>query len=197
LLKAGLDFGGQRHREVVIEGEIDPVQKLQRLIACYEEQGALGDLNESIAAGSLGSSPVMCFAYKGLFTCLNHQDTEDFFGANAEYRQMEQKETSYSPVLYGLSTTGCMCVLKSECHNHHIYLACSMKYFSDMGSSRRETPGGQDVFDIHPHSGNWMFFSGKHSASFEAVLFLTGQSGSDLYGSPLALINAFSPDLAL
>jgi hypothetical protein len=75
-----------------------------------------------------------------------------------------------------------------------------MKYFSDMGGGRVTTGkeySEQDLVDIHPHSGNYLFFEGKYEAQFEAILFLTGQKGKELYGSPLALINTFSPNLTI
>lgn len=195
LVKNGLSFGGRRGSEYVVEGEISPVQRLQKIIAVYESNNLIGDLNEDILLGDSEPGNV-CFAYSGAFTCVDRAELMGTPSVPQTYLRQEEEETKYSPTASGMPTIGRMCVLMSEFAGYRIFLACSMKYFSDMGGSRIEGKDG-DVVDIHPHSGNHFFFAGNYSAHFEAILFLTGQSGKDLYGSPVALINSFTPDLRI
>jgi hypothetical protein len=201
LLKAGLSFGARHGRELIVEGEIDPIQKLQKIIAHYESSRKIDDLNKCIDQGNVNPG-VTCFSYDGLFSCLSYKKMDGFAEGNQNYIETEEKETSYSPLhgISGLRTTSGMCILETKYRDYTIFLACSMKYFSDMGGSRvcvGEGSSKNDLVDIHPHSGNHFFFAGKYQAHFQAILFLTGQNGNELYGSPLALINEFSPDFGI
>jgi hypothetical protein len=196
LLKNGLSFGGSHGREYVVEGDVSPVQKLQKIIASFEARGLIGDLNSALLAGESEATSV-CFSYTGVFTCVDHYEYGRLRSTQEGYIRKEEKETEYSPELYGMRTVGRMCVLKSEFAGFSLFLACSTKYFSDMGSSRIKGEDGEDVWSIGPHSGNHFFFSGEYPATFDAILFLTGQKGKDLFGSPVALINTFTPNLAI
>lgn len=201
LLKGGLEFGGRKGRELVVEGEVEPVQKLKRIVQHLEKEKLLADLNQAIA-DKTAQPGYTCFAYRGEFQCLNYSGREAFRVQHKRFVRAEEKATAYSPIhgISGLRTTGSMCVLPSECSNFRLYLACSMKYFSDMGG-RRVTVGEKmsddDLVEIVPHSGNHFFFAGKYKAIFDCILFLTGQKENELYGSPLALINDFSPVFAI
>jgi len=197
LIKNGLSFGGRRGTEYVIEGDVSPVQRLQRITASFEAQGLIGDLNSSLLANQADSKSI-CFSYSGVFTCVGREESTKFTSAHKDYIRKEEQETAYSPLMYGVRTIGRMCVLKSEFAGYTLFLACSTKYFSDMGSSRIEgKDGGEDVFAITPHSGNHFFFAGEYPATFDVILFLTGQRERNLYGSPIALINTFTPDLTI
>jgi hypothetical protein len=69
-----------------------------------------------------------------------------------------------------------------------------------MGSHRikvGEEYSDNDLVDVLPHSGNIFFFSGVQGAEFDTIMFLTGQKNRDLFGSPLVLLNSFSPNLTI
>jgi hypothetical protein len=117
-----------------------------------------------------------------------------------EFVEAECKVEDAVDVYYaGFRAKARMALLESAYEKYHIMLACSYKFFSDMGSSRLFKDGelsDDDEFDIHPHSGNWHFFAGEKSGKFDAFLFLTQQEGTNLFGSPVVLFNAFKPDFS-
>lgn len=197
ILKAGLSFGGQRGEEVSYEGELDPIHKLKIIIEYFESSNKTADLNSCIDSKEIPEGTT-CFSFRGAFRGLRNEEPKELIENNPSYIEQEEKETSYNPLYHGCRAVSDMGILKSEYSNFNLLLACSYKYFSDMGSSRvkvGEDYSDKDYFRISPHSGNWHFFAGKHSAEFEAILILTGQDGNTLYGSPIALINTFTPNL--
>jgi hypothetical protein len=202
LLKAGLTFGYRRRRTEAVEGTLGPVQKLAAIIDRLEADGRIQNLNEAIRLGAVEGG-AKCFTYTGAFTCLQEDSVAAVGQDHPTYLAEEEKATAPSGPegAWGkLKTIGRMCVLHSRCGDFDLFLACSTKYFSDMGASRivvGDDFSDNDLVEITPHSGNHHFFAGHHAAHFEALLFLTGQSGSKLFGSPVVLVNAFSPDLAI
>lgn len=84
-----------------------------------------------------------------------------------------------------------MALINSAAGKYTISLACSLKYFSDMGGSWNEEKA---EWDVHPHSGNHHFFSGESSMWATALLFVTGVRGTTIMGTPLFLALASNPD---
>jgi hypothetical protein len=78
-----------------------------------------------------------------VFTCVDHYEYGRLSSTQEGYIRKEEKETEYSPELYGMRTVGRMCVLKSEFAGFSLFLPCSTKYFSDMGSSRIKGEDGE------------------------------------------------------
>jgi hypothetical protein len=87
-----------------------------------------------------------------------------------------------------------MCILCSEIEDSTLRLACSYKFFSDMGGQLDER---RREWEVHPHSGNYHFFEGEVDAWFETVIFINGIRGSTILGTPLFLVHSSDPELVL
>ena len=88
-----------------------------------------------------------------------------------------------------------MCIITSELSNYTLSLACSLKYFSDMGGSWRES---EREWDVYPHSGNHHFFSGQCDALASGRIVLPyGIKGNTIMGTPLFLVHSADPSLQL
>ncbi|VVB85515.1 Uncharacterised protein [uncultured archaeon] len=70
-------------------------------------------------------------------------------------------------------------ILSSQLEKNRLQLACSLKYFSDMGVSR----DGEYL----PHSGNYFFFKGTVKPLFSTLFLYQGIDGNDILGSPIYL----------
>lgn len=201
VLSGTLQFGGRREHRRSEEGTVGPIQQLAAVASRLQADGTLVDLNAAIAGDAVITDST-CFFYRGAFRCLPEEQKAGFTRSYSNYVADEEAASVLPPPgpNHGLTPVGRMCVLESQCDRFAITLACSMKYFSDMGGSRvvvGEEYSDRDLIDIHPHSGNHHFFAGRHLARFDALIILTGQDDTRLFGSPLALINRFSPDLTI
>jgi hypothetical protein len=87
-----------------------------------------------------------------------------------------------------------MCILCSEIEGFTLRLACSYKFFSDMGWSYHERDGESDV---SPHSGNHHFFEGETDAWFETLVFINGIRRKTIQGTPLYLAIGSDPNMVL
>jgi hypothetical protein len=195
LLKGGLTFGARERREATTQAAINTVQKLVAVVDRLEQQGRVDDLNAAIDRGS-ALDGTKFFAYRGSFRC----EQGGFEPELAAYVDREHDAALADQPHQGTTVLSSMAVLHSQYAGFDIRLACSIKYFSDMGGERSIGPDGMsehDTVTVTPHSGNWHFFDGQHAADFRAVLVLTGQRRRQLFGSPLVLVNNFSPDFII
>jgi hypothetical protein len=87
-----------------------------------------------------------------------------------------------------------MCILCSEIEDFTLRLACSYKFFSDMGG---HLDARSREWDVLPHSGNHHFFAGEVDAWFETVVFINGMKESTILGTPLFLANSSDPEIVL
>jgi hypothetical protein len=87
-----------------------------------------------------------------------------------------------------------MCIICSSIGEFTLRLACSYKFFSDMGGSWDEHAG---EWRVNPHSGNEHFFSGAADAWFETLVFVNGIKGDTILGSPLFLAIVNDPSMRL
>jgi len=87
-----------------------------------------------------------------------------------------------------------MCMLVSSIGSYTLNLACSLKYFGDMGGSFNER---EKEWTVHPHSGKYHFFGGGSDAWFDCVLFVNGIRGKTIMGTPLCLIHGNDPELRI
>jgi hypothetical protein len=85
-------------------------------------------------------------------------------------------------------------VLCSTSGPYTLQLACSYKYFSDMGGSYHEYA---KEWAVLPHSGNHFFFEGKSDARFTALLFVNGKRDNVIMGTPLCLLLSRDSGIAL
>lgn len=196
MLKGNLSFGAHRGGELIMEGEINPLQKLNKIIQYLEQEKLIGNLNKSIEEKKVDVEKI-CYSYTGNFCCkanIENINNSDFFSKEEQDADYPMKHRS------GLKVVSSMTTLFSDYLGYTLVLAASYKYFSDMGGGRvkvGEDYSDNDLVSIHPHSGNHHFFSGYHNANFETILFVSGQKGKILYCSPLVIVNSFTPDLTL
>ena len=87
-----------------------------------------------------------------------------------------------------------MAIINSSAGEFTISLACSLKYFSDMGGHWDEK---DKEWSVTPHSGNHHFFSGESSMWATALIFITGVRGKTIMGTPLFLIHESNPNLTI
>ena len=85
-------------------------------------------------------------------------------------------------------------IINSEVGGYALSLACSYKYFSDMGGSWDER---EKEWSVYPHSGNFHFFTGQCDAWFDSLIFVTGIRGTTIMGTPLFLVHSVDPSLRL
>jgi hypothetical protein len=85
-------------------------------------------------------------------------------------------------------------ILISQCGSYTVNLACSYKYFGDMGGHWSDA---DKEWSVSPHSGNGRFFNGDIPAHFDALLFINGVHSKTIFGSPLFLSHSAQPGLKL
>ncbi len=193
IIKSGLSFGARRRSFFSEEGQLNYIQKFRKVISFCQKNRLIQDISQ-LNRRVNNTTPVL-YTITGKFTCDSfHYCDEAFLNAEkVEADNFKQNDQS-------LKTIGRIVVLKTDIGEQKLYLACSTKYFSDMGWERRtkESNGlNEDFYVIHPHSGNHFFFSGTVDATFEAIFILNGQKEGCLFGSPVALLNDYSSDLLI
>jgi len=87
-----------------------------------------------------------------------------------------------------------ICIICSEVEEFTLRLACSYKYFSEMGGSWNER---DREWDVHPHSGNYHFFNAEVDTWLDAVVLVNGIRGKTILGTPLFLVHSPNPTLVL
>jgi len=87
-----------------------------------------------------------------------------------------------------------ICIVCSEIEEFTLRLACSYKFFSDMGWRYDE---GEDEAVVHPHSGNYHFFEGESDQWFETMVFINGIRDKTIQGTPLYLAIGSDPNMVL
>ena len=193
IIKSGLSFGMRRRTFFNEEGQLNHIQKFRKVISFCQKNGLIQDINQ-LDERANNNVPVL-YTITGKFTC------DDFHYCDEAFLEAEKVEAdNFKQDNQSLRTIGRIVVLKTDIGKRKLYLACSTKYFSDMGCERRSKElngSNEDCYVIHPHSGNHFFFSGAVDATFEAIFILNGQKDDCLFGSPVALINDFSSELLI
>ena len=87
-----------------------------------------------------------------------------------------------------------MCIITTRIGDFDLNLACSFKYFTDMGGSWGEQ---EKEWTVAPHSGNYHFFRGDTSMWFDTLIFITGLRGTTIMGTPLFLIQRSDKGLTI
>lgn len=189
IINGKMSLGGRNSREYQSIGYINYIQKFRKIIDYCYKNNKIVELEKFISKEVTGN--FLLYTITEVFSC-------EYFGMDQDIIKKEKQEAdSYNIKGEKYKKVGDIAILHATTKlNIQIELACSMKYFSDMGESRVVVEKGlseNDYFDIHPHSGNYSFFEGEISGTFEAIILLLGKKDNVLYGSPLALINKFSP----
>lgn len=193
IIKSGLSFGMRRRAFFNEEGRLNYIQKFRKVISVLQRNGLIQDINGADRRKN-GNPPVL-YTLTGKFTCQTSHNCDKAF-LRAEKEEADNFEYS----AYSIKAIGDIVVLKTNVGDRTLYLACSTKYFSDMGATLRDVESSntnEACYVIRPHSGNHFFFSGAVDATFEAFFILNGQKDDCLFGSPVALINDFSSELLI
>ena len=197
LIKAGISIGGRGRLDFMQEGKKNDYQKLKSIIEYFEKHNLIRRLDDIATPDSKKTDEVVLYAVSGEFVCNMPQESREL----SDFITSEQQEANKFQRLSKMKIVSEMAILTTMVSDYTLSLACSFKYFSDMGCSRRHKEDGNGlediIFDVHPHSGNYDFFMGHTSATFDALFILSGQKGKTLYGSPLVLVNKFTPDLSI
>lgn len=194
IVQAGLVFGARKRFYQNEEGQKNNIHKFREIIKYCNKHGLIAPLEECLSGKSYKNDPVL-YTVTGKFTC------DSYPTENPTFIKNEKKEADGNGS-HGVfsKTVGRIAYLKTNVGDKELFLACSYKYFSDMGGSRicvGSDYSDKDYWEVNAHSGNHFFFEGAIDATFEAFFILNGQKENILFGSPLALINNFSSKLII
>jgi hypothetical protein len=215
LLKGTLKLGGKLSRDVEEVGSVTTVQKAIKVIEYIEQNEQISDLAELCRRKEGVLLNAFCYRYEGKFLALGE------LYRDRGYRQSDlringtalstagdeiviskrlliepaRKENAFSEKgPNNGSLVSNICIVTSAIGEYTLNLACSYKYFSDMGGAWNEE---RKEWDVSPHSGNYNFFEGESDAWWESLLFINGITGKTIMGTPLFLVQSTDPSLAI
>jgi hypothetical protein len=193
-----------------------PIRKLDAVLAHINQNEKVLDLAELCRQKAGMQLDAFCYAYQGSFYSLGTIERRSWGGGaggiNISGRALERSkddivlsksllvepakaENSIQEIGPNRSNlVSNMCILCSEIEEFTLRLACSYKFFSDMGWSYHQDDGESDV---HPHSGNYHFFQGDTDAWFETLVFINGIRKNTIQGTPLYLAIGSDPNMVL
>jgi hypothetical protein len=213
-LKAGLSFGarGRLHTDIEEEGAETLVQKLTKVVNYISKHEKVLDLNELSTKKEGVPLDAFCYIYKGQFYVLGEfgrKDTSSITINGSAFSRSKgeiliskelliepgRKDNALKQKSYNDGNlVSDICIIVSEVGEYDLQLACSFKYFSDMGSNWDEH--NKEVV-VHPHSGNYHFFEGAGDTWFESLIFINGMRNNTIVGTPLFLIHSTDPKLVI
>lgn len=181
-LDANLKFGRRSKITSELVGVHNSLHKLEDVLNYIHKYEHALDLNQLIADNNQINHSAFCYTYKGKFRVAKsiYSDQDE------NYRNIREENDFGSAEL-----TSNISVLESTCNDYVLELACSNKFFSDMGCSRN----ADNSFRVTPHSGNYHFFRGSVEANFEVVLFVNGQTDNRILATPLFILNSNESNL--
>jgi hypothetical protein len=210
VFKGSLKAGGRLGENVEEAGEVTTIQKLARVLEHIDRYERVIDLGAAIDRGP-GSLDAFCYTYTGQFAVMGqisrnygqlrrNAEAVSRTGADAapsetqlvEIAERENEFNETGPNQGSLVSD--MCIIASRRGSYTIELACSYKYFTDMGGS---WSSDTKEWYVWPHSGNMHFFSGAIDEWFDCMLFINGIKGRSILGSPLLLAHSRDPGLAI
>jgi hypothetical protein len=215
-LKSGFRAGANTSRVIEEVGQKTVVQQLMEVMEHIKQNERVLDLVELCTRQTGVSLDAFAYVYSGRFFALGEVGREDKRGrggmrggiriheaalAHAGDEIVISKSLLIDPAREENAFTEIgpnssavvsqMCMLVSCVSSYTLNLACSLKYFGDMGGRWDER---DKEYDIHPHSGNAHFFTGETEAWFDALVFLNGVRGKTIMGSPLCLAYGTDPE---
>jgi hypothetical protein len=186
-LTGGLEATGQRQMVQVKERSKNSFHKLAGVLAHFHRSGKIVALDDCIQERRTLSESAIYMA-TAEFSVFSGGKDEKYI------REEKQKEDRIKVYHYDIEAVSSICVLKASLLNFDLRLACSLKYFCEMGSSRIfGQASDEDKFRITPHSGNYFFFDGAVPCEFTGLFYISQQKENILYGSPLVLFQSFVP----
>jgi hypothetical protein len=214
-IKGGLKVGARSRMDVEETGAQSTVQRLVKVLEHVGKSEKVLDLAQICTRKQGVKLDAFCYTYSGKFFALaNIGRKSERYGSGIHFPE-EAIERSGDEIVISKKLlvepgrqendfpekgpnnsrlVSDMCILTSHVSDYVLNLACSLKYFSDMGGSYDEKAG---EWDVYPHSGNHHFFAGGCDSWFEAVLFLNGIQGKTIMGTPLCLLHSIDPNLTI
>jgi hypothetical protein len=212
LLKAGMRFGGRGGFAVEEERSQTTVQQLSAVTKYIEQNEKVLDLGRLCRRKEGVTLDAFAYSYSGSFFVLGdiyrgshggiHISRESLSRARDEIVLSKDllikpahEENSFKEIgPNNGALVSNMCIIASTVGDFTLHLACSLKYFSDMGGSWKES---EKEWSVSPHSGNYHFFKGETEAWFDSLVFLNGIRGNTIMGTPLFLIYGVQPGLTI
>ena len=215
LLKGDLKLGGRLSRDIEEVGSVTTIQKAIKVSEYIEQNEQVDDLGELCRRKEGVLLNAFCYRYEGKFLALGElyrkrSYTERVLSINENALgklgddiviskrlliDPARKENAFAEKdPYKRSVVSDICIVTSIIGDYTLNLACSYKYFSDMGGSSNEEA---KEWDVIPHSGNHHFFQGDTDAWWESLLFINGITGKTIMGSPLFLVQSADPSLII
>ena len=212
LLKAGLSFGGRQSATVEEVEHQTVIQQLKAVVAYIEGNEKILDLGELCRRRDGVRLDAFVYTYAGRFFALGKVARGEFGGIHISNEALERapddivlsKELLLQPARQenalvergpnNGALVSNMALLTSIAGDFTVSLACSLKYFADMGGRWDER---DREWEVVPHSGNYQFFGGGADAWFEAMVFVTGMRDRTIMGTPLFLVHGADPGLVI
>jgi hypothetical protein len=209
--KAGVSADKSLGTEVEELGRETAVQKLATVLDYIDNNEKVLDLAQVCRERAGAALDAFCYVYEGSFYALGRLGRGDS-GLQISAAALEKspndivisKDLLIAParIENALKEVGPnksslvsdMTIICSDINQYTVRLACSYKYFSDMGG---EMDVRRSEWDVHPHSGNYAFFEGESDAYLRGVLFLNGIRGNTIMGTPLCLVYSSDPSLRI
>jgi hypothetical protein len=211
-LRGNVKVGGKYTVDVEQVGRETTVQKLLKVIDHIEQKERILDLNELCEKKEGVELNAFCYTYSGKFLALANMETGKYRSLSVHAGSLDRlsdeivisKKLLIEPGMEenALQERGpnngrlvsSVCIVNSETSGYTVSLACSLKYFSDMGGSWDEN---EKEWSVTPHSGNWQFFSGEADAFFDSLLFIKGIRGTTIMGTPLFLSGSINTGMRI
>ena len=212
VFKGALHTAARADAVVQSVGSETLVQRLAKVIEHIEEQEKVLDLNKLCTEARGVPLDAFCFYYSGEFfaegeisrgkrgnisiraKALDRIDDEIVISKKSLVRpaQVENEFEERGP--NNSRVVSDMCLLMSQAERYTLSIACSYKYFANMGG---QSYGKSAEWVMSPHSGNYHFFNGDSTAWLDSLLFVAGVSGNTIMGTPLFLVHGLDPRLRI
>jgi hypothetical protein len=190
-MTGGVSLG--RTESIVYEQNGSPttVQKLKQVLKHINDNERVLNLNNILDKKLNHEIDTSWFFYKGAFKAQglyswNKESVSNFSKEHLIEPGVTENKFQETGPNRGSLVSG-MCILQSEYAKHAIQLACSYKYFSEMGGN---WDGEAKEWSVSPHSGNYHFFAGEVETTLEGLIFVNGITDDKIMGTPLFLIHS-------
>jgi hypothetical protein len=206
IIKAGLKYGQRAGSSLESTTTVSILQRLQRVTDYIANNERVHDLKAMCMRDEL-KLDAFCYSYSGEFfvqglvsrnaggglsipgSALGRvQDT--LIISKTALLQPAHSENSFQPPEASRRLVSDICLISSESYRYTLTLACSLKYFSDMGGRLDQK---SLEWEVRPHSGNHHFFEGSTSCYLDSLLFINGVRDNTIMGTPLFLVLATNP----
>jgi len=211
-IQGSLRAGGKYTHDSEETGVETTVQKASKVIEYIEKNETVYDLNKLIENKAGVTLDAFCYRYRGRFFALGGIDRRQSSGiyinglalsymadeiilSKSLLIEPARAENSFREIgPNNGALVSRMCIINSNIDEYILSLACSFKYFSDMGGHWDER---DKEWEVSPHSGNWRFFQGEEELWFDSLLFINGRRGNTIMGTPLFLMHSTDPTLVI